>query len=766
MKRIRNIIRKLSGLLLAGSLVLLSAGPALTIQAATGQPGNSAGADASGNIAHQTVFGNTNYADVYDYDYYTAAYSDVTESAGTSDAAVLQHFVTVGMPEGRRGSAAFDVISYRNEYADLRKAYGNNLPAYYLHYIRRGKAENRHAYGCTTLKNPVTVCNGTDYSRVYNYSYYLRSYADVKAVFDGDDIGALQHFVTTGMQQKRRGSAMFDVDVYMSKYADLRKAYGSNYVSYYMHYIRYGYLENRSARDYSADPDGPVTVLDGVDYSRVYDYNYYISRYADVRNAYGNDDVKELRHFVNYGMKEQRQAKADFDVVAYRLQNPDLRIAFRLDYPAYYRHYMKYGYREPRQAVGTHTLEKPITKWNGVDYAAVYDFPWFIRNHPDLSRFANDDAGAIEYFVTYGMHEKRQACEDFNVVVYRSNYADLRNAYGTDYPAYYLHYIRYGRRENRNAATLKPDALVMDEYPYVDNYVTKIRGVELTSIYDYNYVINTYPEVYENCGTDPQKVLAYFANVGMRNGMDGMEVFDRAAYKAEYDPLRLRLNPVMALRDGEGITHHVSQNGKQRVLGIDVSHWQGKNIDWEKVRASGVEFVILKCGGRYLNSGENYVDEYFHAYIRGAKAAGLKVGIYFFSQAIDTAEAVEEAEYTVSLIRSYQIDLPVAFDPEFGSGNSGRLYKAKLTKAQNTAIAEAFLSTIENYGYQAMMYGSRSKLGNSYDMTKLEAGRPVWLANYTTNTIYSRRFTFWQFADNGRIDGINADVDCDIWYID
>lgn len=118
------------------------------------------------------------YSAVYDYDYYIARYPDVVSVLGTDPKIVLKHFVTYGMSEGRRGNSSFDVWSYRNKYPDLRQAFGNDLPSYYLHYIRYGKAEKRVTTGVGVLQDPLTVLNGTDYSPIYNYQYYITNHPD------------------------------------------------------------------------------------------------------------------------------------------------------------------------------------------------------------------------------------------------------------------------------------------------------------------------------------------------------------------------------------------------------------------------------------------------------------------------------------------------------------------------------------------------------------------------------------------------------------
>ena len=196
---------------------------------------------------HLTVLDGVDYAAVYDYDYYYSHYSDLRNTYGSDETALLRHFVLHGMAEGRRASDDFDVTSYRNQYADLRRAFGSDLKRYYLHYINNGKAEGRKTTGCTDMVGYVTVLNGVDYSAVYDYNYYINRYSDLKKAYNWDETGLLQHFVSFGMSEGRKASASFDISCYRTNYSDLRDAFGDNLQSYYLHYINNGQKENRVA---------------------------------------------------------------------------------------------------------------------------------------------------------------------------------------------------------------------------------------------------------------------------------------------------------------------------------------------------------------------------------------------------------------------------------------------------------------------------------------------------------------------------------------
>ena len=195
-------------------------------------------------------------------------------------------------------------------------------------------------------------------------------------------------------------------------------------------------------------------------------------------------------------------------------------------------------------------------------------------------------------------------------------------------------------------------------------------------------------------------------------------------------------------------------------LGIDVSKWQ-KEIDWDKVKSAGVDFAIIRCGYRGSVTGSLVEDPYFLQNIRGATAAGIKVGVYFFTQAINEVEAVEEASTVVSLIRDFDLDYPVYIDTE-GAGGNGRA--DKLDIETRTAVCEAFCSTIENAGYEAGIYASRNWFYQKLDTVTLEK-YVIWLAEYRSVPLYQGYYQMWQYTSKGSIDGIKGNVDMNISYL-
>lgn len=302
----------------------------------------------------------------------------------------------------------------------------------------------------TPSSNGQTTLNGTDYAPVYDFSYYINTYPDLKAAYGNNPAGALLHFVTYGMKEGRQGSSSFSVQVYKENYADLRAAFGNNLASYYLHYIQYGKREGRNAT--SEIESKAETTLNGIDYSAVYDFNYYISKYPDIKAAYGNNPAGALRHFVTYGMDEGRQGSASFYVWYYRGNYADLILAYGDDLKPYYLHYVRFGQKEGR--VATRKIPTNVMFYEGTDYANVYDFCYYTKRYPDImAAFGHDPAGAIRHFIQYGIKEGRQAESSFNVISYQNNYPDLRAAFGTDSSdlvKYVMHYLKFGKSEGRS----------------------------------------------------------------------------------------------------------------------------------------------------------------------------------------------------------------------------------------------------------------------------------------------------------------------------
>lgn len=194
-------------------------------------------------------------------------------------------------------------------------------------------------------------------------------------------------------------------------------------------------------------------------------------------------------------------------------------------------------------------------------------------------------------------------------------------------------------------------------------------------------------------------------------------------------------------------------------VGIDVSKWQGE-IDWDKVKNAGVEFAIVRAGYRGSVTGSLVQDPYFEANMRGAAASGVPVGVYFFTQAVNEVEAVEEASMVLSLIKKYNLEYPVYIDTE-GAGGNGRA--DGLDADTRTLVCEAFCSTIENAGYKAGVYASRNWFNNCLETKRLEQ-YVIWLAEYRGVPLYQGYYQMWQYTSKGTIDGIEGNVDMNVSY--
>lgn len=193
-------------------------------------------------------------------------------------------------------------------------------------------------------------------------------------------------------------------------------------------------------------------------------------------------------------------------------------------------------------------------------------------------------------------------------------------------------------------------------------------------------------------------------------------------------------------------------------MGIDVSKWNG-NIDWNAVKSSGVSYVIIRCGYRGSTTGALIEDPKFKANIKGATAAGLKVGIYFFTQAVNEVEAVEEASMTVSLIKNYSISYPVFLDVEASGGRADGLDRNTRTK-----VIKAYCETIRNSGYTAGVYANKTWLNSYMNAGELNSYK-IWLAQYNTTPTYGGKYDLWQYTSKGQVKGISGYTDLNLSYM-
>ena len=206
-------------------------------------------------------------------------------------------------------------------------------------------------------------------------------------------------------------------------------------------------------------------------------------------------------------------------------------------------------------------------------------------------------------------------------------------------------------------------------------------------------------------------------------------------------------------QDGEKISH----------LGADLSEYQG-DVDFSAMKNAGLEFVMLRIGGRYYgDDGQLYTDNAFDRYYEQAKAAGLKIGAYFFSQAASAEDAAEEAKFAIEKLGGKQLDYPIALDWENIAEDSART--DNVTGDQLTDIAETFCDTVTASGYKSLVYSNTQQMFVMYDFETMK-DYDFWLADYREFPTMYYKFDMWQYTKKGKIDGVEGTVDLNISFTD
>ncbi len=211
-----------------------------------------------------------------------------------------------------------------------------------------------------------------------------------------------------------------------------------------------------------------------------------------------------------------------------------------------------------------------------------------------------------------------------------------------------------------------------------------------------------------------------------------------------------------------GMTYYLEDGGITSFFGIDVSAHQ-KEIDWETVKAAGVDFAMIRLGYRGYGSGELVPDENFDKNVQGALDAGIDVGVYFFSQAINEKEAVEEAKMTIAMLGDYDITYPVVYDWEVITGDKARTDNIKVEMLTKCAVA--FCDTIKEAGFTPMVY--QNKRTSLFKLALPDIAQyDFWLAEYGDEATFYYNYDMWQYTDEGRVPGIEGDVDLNICFTD
>ncbi len=262
-------------------------------------------------------------------------------------------------------------------------------------------------------------------------------------------------------------------------------------------------------------------------------------------------------------------------------------------------------------------------------------------------------------------------------------------------------------------------------------------------------------------------IKAYFGEDGegtlamLRNTFKENIVYYDGQYRFADINTSLKQNELVKENFGLDENNFITYSESGKVIskkGIDVSKYQG-DIDWKKVKADGIDYAIIRVGYRGYGSGLIVEDENAKTNMKNANAAGVKIGVYFFSQAINEKEAVEEAEYVAKIIKKYDIDYPVVFDTEEISGDTSRT--EELSVEDRTDITIAFCDKIEELGYKPMVYANIKWFVTALDMARLEK-YDKWYAYYDSKLYFPYKISMWQYSDSGDVDGISGNVDMNI----
>lgn len=222
-------------------------------------------------------------------------------------------------------------------------------------------------------------------------------------------------------------------------------------------------------------------------------------------------------------------------------------------------------------------------------------------------------------------------------------------------------------------------------------------------------------------------------------------------------------NKVTGLKKIDGRVYYFDQTGvRASAVGIDVSFYN-QDINWQAIKAQGIDFAIIRLGGRTWSSGELYGDSYTQEYLKEAKNAGLKIGAYFYSTAVDPYEAVQEASVAINTLNGVSLDMPLFIDMEY-SGIYPRGRADGLSAAQRGEVIRAFCETVENGGYDPGVYSGEYFMKSAMNYSDI-SGYTVWLASYTSNDQlpnFDNDYHIWQFTDKGQINGVSGYVDVNV----
>ncbi len=236
---------------------------------------------------------------------------------------------------------------------------------------------------------------------------------------------------------------------------------------------------------------------------------------------------------------------------------------------------------------------------------------------------------------------------------------------------------------------------------------------------------------------------------------------DYEFYKIVSEVPRNDYKPELFYREENGLMYYHDENGNRlSKVAVDVSVYQG-DVNWQALADAGVDIVMIRAGFRGYGNGEIKTDTSFGANVQGAKAAGLRVGAYFFSQALNTSEGEEEASYVLNLAYAYGVDGPIAIDTELVADETARTYNLDITSRTDGVIG--FCETVKASGYEPMIYANRNWYVQNLDMTRLGSYK-LWVAQYVDTPDFPYLYNGWQYTDEGSIPGISGNIDLNVWF--
>ena len=318
-----------------------------------------------------------------------------------------------------------------------------------------------------------------------------------------------------------------------------------------------------------------------------------------------------------------------------------------------------------------------------------------------------------------------------------------------------LQHVNRNRNELRQKVTDLEEQLA--QIPDTETVMAENEGVELSN-----------GEIYYSRETIKQKAR----DAETLTELMSMIFYDHAVYyngeKYIYSPISEAMRQHDYDLDGivtdpvSGFKTYSDSKGRVGLRGIDVSTWQG-DIDWARVKESGIDFAIIRAGLRGYESGNLFEDDMARSNLYGATSNGIPVGVYFYSQAVTPAEGKAEAEKILEIISGYDVTWPIVIDVELDSAESARANR--LSAAQRTDVVIAFCERILEAGYTPMIYGNMRMLCGELEPERLDKYEK-WLAQYYNKPRYPYDFGIWQYSSTAQVRGISGNVDVNIAFKD